>query len=106
MNNSQRGSLQFYLVVILLALIAFGLGVWDIMIEREGGGWLMQIIMPVVLIIVLAGLHSQAKQQRIAREEKFEREAAANGTANGTADDSTAHNASPDDGSMTNRLES
>ena len=64
MNNSQRGSLQFYLVVMLLALLAFVLGLWDIMIEREGGGWLIQIILPVILIIVLAGLHSQAKRER------------------------------------------
>ena len=69
MNNSQRGSLHFYLVAVLLALVAFGLGIWDILVQREGGDWLMQILLPVLLIIVLAGLHAQARRQRIAEEE-------------------------------------
>ncbi len=87
MNNSQRGSLQFYLVVILRALLAFGLGVWDRMVEREGGDWLIQITLPVILIIVLAGLYSRAKRERIAleeeREENLEEEAEANGSVTG-----------------------
>jgi len=69
MNNSQRGSLHFYLVAVLLALVAFALGIWDILVQREGGDWLMQILLPVLLIIVLAGLHAQARRQRIAEEE-------------------------------------
>ena len=70
MNNLQRGSLQLYLVVILLAVLAFGLGLWDILIEREGGGWLVQIILPAVLIVILGGLYSQAKRERIALEKE------------------------------------
>jgi uncharacterized membrane protein (DUF485 family) len=88
MNNSQRGSLRFYLVVILLALIAFAVGVWDVMIEREGGGWLIQISVAVVLIVILAGLYSRARRERIALEEE------------------AAADAPEDDGSSTDRLES
>ncbi len=69
MRNSQRGSLHFYLVAVLLALVAFALGIWDILVQREGGDWLMQILLPVLLIIVLAGLHAQAKRERIAEEQ-------------------------------------
>lgn len=69
MKNSQRGSLQFYLVAVLLALVAFALGIWDILVQREGGDWLMQILLPVLLIFVLAGLHAQAKRERIAEEQ-------------------------------------
>jgi uncharacterized membrane protein SirB2 len=69
MKNTQRGSLQFYLVAVLLALVAFALGIWDILVQREGGDWLMQILLPVLLIIVLAGLHAQAKRERIAEEQ-------------------------------------
>lgn len=69
MNDSQRGSLHFYLVAVLLALVAFALGIWDILVQREGGDWLMQILLPVLLIIVLAGLHAQAKRERIADEQ-------------------------------------
>jgi len=68
MNNSQRGSLRFYLVAVVLALTALVLGIWDILVQREGGDWLMQITLPVLLIVVLAGLHAQAKREHIAQE--------------------------------------
>lgn len=69
MNNSQRGSLRLYLAVILVALIAFGVGLWDVMIESQGGGWLIQISVAVVLIVILAGLYSRARRERIAMEQ-------------------------------------
>ncbi|MFQ5529205.1 MAG: hypothetical protein ACE5FP_02560 [Gemmatimonadota bacterium] len=69
MNNSEHGSMHFYLVAVVLALAAFALGIWDILVQAEGGDWLMQILLPVLLIIVLAGLHAQAKRQRIAAEQ-------------------------------------
>ena len=68
MTDSQRGSLQFYLVAVVLALMAFALGIWDILVQSEGGDWLLQILLPVLLIMVLAGLHAQARRQRIAEE--------------------------------------
>ena len=89
MNNSQRGAVQLLLVIILLAVLAFGLGLWDILIEREGGGWLVQIILPAVLIVILGGLYSQSKRQRIALEEED------------SEDDSPS-----DDGSVTDEPES
>ena len=72
MNNSQRGSLQFYLAAIILALVAIGLGVWEVLVEREGGDWLIQLILPALLVIVLAVMHSQAVRDRKAREMEAE----------------------------------
>ena len=86
MNNSQRGALQLFLVVILLAVLAIGLGLWDILIEREGGGWLVQIILPAALIVILGGLYSQAKRERIALEEET------------SEDDPSEDDTPPDDG--------
>ena len=68
MNSSQRGSMQFYLAAIILALVAIALGIWEAMVDREGGDWLIQLILPALLVIVLAGMHSQARRNRIARE--------------------------------------
>lgn len=70
MMNSQRGSLHFYLLAISLALVFFALGVWEVFIEAEGGNWLTQLILPVLLIVVLAVLHSQAKRDRIKRDKE------------------------------------
>lgn len=102
MKNSQRGSLQLYLIVILLVLLAFGLGLWDIMIEREGGGWLVQIILPVVLIVILGGLYSQTKRERIALEDAEDAEASSEEQAAADAPVDTG----PADGSVTDRQES
>ncbi len=74
MNNSQRGSLHFYLAAIILALVAIGLGLWEALIEREGGDWLIQLILPALLVIVLAVWHSQVVRDRKARETEEEEE--------------------------------
>jgi len=75
--NSQRGSVRFYLLAISLALVFFALGIWEVLVERKGGNWLTQLILPVLLIAVLATMHSQARRDRIRRneEEKAEEEA-------------------------------
>ncbi len=74
MTNSQRGSLQFYLAAIILALFAIALGLWKTLVEREGGDWLIQLILPALLVIILAGLHSRAVRDRKAREMEAEEE--------------------------------
>ena len=68
--NSQRGSVRFYLLAISLALVFFALGVWEVLVERKGGNWLTQLILPVLLIGVLATMHSQARRDRIRRNEE------------------------------------
>ena len=72
MNNSQRGSLHFYMVAVILALVAIALGVWDVLVEGQGAGWMVELILPVLLIVVLAVLHSQARRDRIAQEKESE----------------------------------
>ena len=74
MTNSQRGLLQFYLAAIILALFAIALGLWKTLVEREGGDWLIQLILPALLVIILAGLHSRAVRDRKAREMEAEEE--------------------------------
>lgn len=74
MNNSQRGSLQFYVAAIILALVAIGLGLWETLVNRQGGDWLIQLILPALLVIVLAVWHSQAVRDRKARETEAEDE--------------------------------
>lgn len=74
MTNSQRGSLQFYLAAIILALFAIALGLWKTLVEREAGDWLIQLILPALLVIILAGLHSRAVRDRKAREVEAEEE--------------------------------
>lgn len=76
MNNSQRGFLHFYLAAIILALVAIGLGVWSILVDRGGGDWLIQLVLPALLVIVLAVWHSQAVRDRKAREREAEEEEA------------------------------
>ena len=74
MTNSQRGSLQFYLAAIILALFAIALGLWKTLVEREAGDWLIQLILPALLVIILADLHSRAVRDRKAREMEAEEE--------------------------------
>ena len=74
MTNAQRDSLQFYLAASILALLAIALGLWKTLVEREGGDWLIQLILPAWLVISLAGLHSQAVRDRKAREMEAEEE--------------------------------
>ncbi len=74
MNNSQRGFMRFYLAAIILALVAIVLGLWKTLVEQEGGDWLIQLILPALLVIILAGLHSQAVRNRKAREMEAEQE--------------------------------
>ena len=61
--------MRVYLVLVALALVAFAFGMWDTFVERTGDGWLMQTILPILLIIVLAGLYVKARRERIAEEE-------------------------------------
>jgi len=72
MINSQRGSLHFYLAAIILALVAIGLGIWEALVDRQDGGWLIQLVLPALLVIVLVVLHSQARRDRIAHEKESE----------------------------------
>ncbi len=61
--------MRVYLVLVAIALVAFALGMWDTFIQRTGDGWLMQTILPVLLIVVFSGLYVKARREREAREE-------------------------------------
>ncbi len=51
--------------MLVLALVAFALGMWDMFIEREGDGSFMQVILPVLLIVVFIGLYARARGERL-----------------------------------------
>jgi len=72
--STQRGSLHFYLAAVILGLVAIGLGVWDVVVEKNSGDWLIQLILPALLVIVLAVWHSQAVRDRKAGEMEAEEE--------------------------------
>lgn len=69
MKNPRRDSTKLYLVAIVIALVALALGMWDIMIERDGGNWLAQIAMPLLLILVVGGLYMRVRAERVAADE-------------------------------------
>lgn len=72
MKNPQRDSTRLYLVAIVIALVALALGMWDVVIERDGGNWLAQIAMPLLLILVVGGLYMRVKADRVANAAKDE----------------------------------
>ena len=68
----ERMHMRVYLVLVAIALVAFALGMWDTFVQRIGDGWLMQTILPVLLIVVFSGLYMKARREREAEEEETE----------------------------------
>jgi len=62
--------MRVYLVLVALVLVAFALGMWDTFVQRIGDGWLMQTILPILLIVVFSGLYVKARREREAEEEE------------------------------------
>lgn len=62
MSGFRRISGGLYLIAALIAAFALGLGLWDLLVERDGGddSWLMQVVVPIA-IIVLAVLRLRMK---------------------------------------------
>ena len=54
--------MRVYLVLVALVLVAFALGMWDTFVQRIGDGWLMQTILPILLIVVFSGLYVKARR--------------------------------------------
>lgn len=75
MKQTQRDATKLYMVAIVIALVALALGMWDIMIERDGGNWLAQIAMPLLLILVVGGLYMRVRADRAAAEKSDRGEA-------------------------------
>lgn len=53
-----------YTVVIALALVAVALGAAELVIEDRTDAWWLQAALPVLLIVVLAGLYRRARNER------------------------------------------
>lgn len=52
-----------YTVVIVLALVAVALGSAELLIQDRTDAWWLQAVLPVLLILVLAGLYHRARKQ-------------------------------------------
>lgn len=67
MKKKQTDPTRLYMVAIIIALVALALGMWDVAVERDGGGnWLVQLAMPLLLILVVGGLYMRTKADRVA----------------------------------------
>ena len=53
-----------YTVVIALALVAVALGAAELFIGDRTDAWWLQAALPVLLIVVLAGLYRRARNER------------------------------------------
>lgn len=53
-----------YTVVIVLALVAVALGAAELFVQDRTDAWWLQAILPVLLIVVLAGLYHRARRDR------------------------------------------
>jgi hypothetical protein len=43
---------KYWLLVAALGFVALALGLWDVLVERDGGeNWLMQVILPLLLSV-------------------------------------------------------
>lgn len=57
----RRGG-AFWLVVAVLALITLALGVWDLVVERDGGAdWLMQVLFPLLLLVFAVTMYRRQR---------------------------------------------
>lgn len=52
-----------YTVVVVLALVAVALGSAELIIEDQAEAWWLQAVLPVLLIVVLAGLYHRARKE-------------------------------------------
>jgi membrane protein implicated in regulation of membrane protease activity len=52
-----------YTVVIVLALVAVALGSAELFIRDQTDAWWLQAVIPVLLIVVLAGLYHRARRE-------------------------------------------
>jgi len=51
-----------WLIAAGLALVALLLGLWDLVIERDGGGdWLRQVVLPLVFLILTLAMHRRER---------------------------------------------
>lgn len=51
-----------WLVVAVLAGTSLALGVWDLVVERDGGGnWLTQALLPLLLLIFAVTMYRRQK---------------------------------------------
>jgi hypothetical protein len=53
--------MRLYTVLISIALVAVALGAWELVVQRQTDAWWVQAILPVLLIVVLAGLYHRAR---------------------------------------------
>ena len=59
----RRNVATFYLVAAGIALLALVFGLWDLLVERDGGEDLvMQVLLPVLLLVLVLGLYRKARR--------------------------------------------
>lgn len=49
--------------ILVLILVGFAFGAWDILVRQAEGGWVHNAVFPLLLIAVLAGLYWRARKE-------------------------------------------
>jgi hypothetical protein len=51
-----------WLLVMVLAFVALALGLWDVLVERDGGeNWLTQVVLPLLLSVYALIMYARRK---------------------------------------------
>jgi hypothetical protein len=57
-----RGRGTYWLLVAVLGFVALALGLWDVLVERDGReNWLMQVILPLLLSVYALIMYRRRK---------------------------------------------
>ena len=61
----QRRAATIWLVVAGLALVTLALGLWDLLVERDGGGgWPSQAVFPALLLVFALTMYRRETGRR------------------------------------------
>jgi putative copper export protein len=61
-TTPQRRAGSLWLVVAVLAVITLALGLWDLVVERDGGeNWLLQALFPLLLLVFALAMYRRQR---------------------------------------------
>jgi hypothetical protein len=61
-GTPERGGGVIWLLVAVLGFVALALGLWDVLVERDGGeNWLMQVVFPLLLSVYALIMYRRVK---------------------------------------------
>jgi hypothetical protein len=61
-TTPQRGVGTIWILVAVLGFVALALGLWDVLVERDGGeNWLMQVLFPLGLAVYALIMYRRRK---------------------------------------------